>query len=216
MTKAEKRPLVLVGGGGHARSVIDIIPEDREIFGYIDNHQCELQRHWGDNLPWLGTDEQYMREHKPGEHELLFTFVAGHDCRLDRRAAMIERFQDYDLGYVTAESAVISDYCDVGLGSMVMNNAVVNRGAFLFNNVVVNTGAIIEHDCRIGHNVFIGPGAVICGGVEIGDNVYIGANCTVAPGIRICDDVTIGLASAVISNIDYPGTYVGAPVRRVK
>lgn len=204
------RPIVLIGAGGHASSVVEALGKQAEVLGYVDFKPFDSP------LQWLGDDDSYIRAHRPGEHSLIVTMVAGRACSLEARKRLIDRYKGYTFASVTSGDAYIGSNVKIGEGSVVMRRAVVNVNTSLGEHCVVNTGAIVEHDCRIGSNVFIGPGAVICGGVEIGDNVYIGANATIRPGVTVCGNTTIGLASAVVRNITEPGVYAGNPSRKIK
>lgn len=50
---------------------------------------------------------------------------------------------------------------------------------------------------------------------RLGDNVVIGANAVLVGPLDICDNVIIGAMSLVNRSITEPGTYVGAPVKRI-
>jgi glycosyltransferase involved in cell wall biosynthesis len=47
----------------------------------------------------------------------------------------------------------VSKYANIGEGSIVMSNAVINAFADIGKACIVNTGAIIEHDCHLGDGV---------------------------------------------------------------
>ena len=80
----------------------------------------------------------------------------------------------------------------------------------------VNTNATVEHDCRFGTNVHIGPGATVSGGVAMGDHTFVGAGAVVIHGVRIAAGCLIGAGAVVTGDLTEPGTYVGAPARRIR
>lgn len=205
------KPLVLVGGGGHARSVMTCLPESLSLAGYVDFKESDSLA-----IPYIADDDNFLEEVSPMEYQVLMTVVAGRDCSLSFRRGLIERYKHFDSPVVVASDAWVADDAVVGKGTVVLHNAVVNAGSTVGSHCVVNTGAIVEHDCIIGSNVFIGPGAVICGGVEIGDNVYIGARAVVRPGIKVCADSLISLGACVFRHIRVPGTYFGNPAHKIK
>ncbi len=204
------KKLVLIGGGGHALSLLDIIPSPIVATGYVDSRPSRLME-----LPWLGDDAGFLDSCAPDDHEIMVTMVSGADCNLARRASIIDMYRRYPSPVIISSSAIISPSATIGDGTAIFHRAVVNAGTRIGRHSIINTGAIIEHECTIGDNVFIGPGAVICGGVTIGDNAYIGAGATLKPGISISGECVIGLASAVIADIKSPGTYAGSPAKRL-
>ena len=74
----------------------------------------------------------------------------------------------------------------------------------------------MEHDCRFGKNVHISPGATVSGGVTIGDHTFVGAGAVVIHGVRIAEGCLIGAGAVVTHDLTEPGTYVGAPARRIR
>ena len=98
----------------------------------------------------------------------------------------------------------------------IFDGAVVNAGVVTGPSCVVNTNATVEHDCRLGTNVHIGPGATVSGGVTIGDHTFVGAGAVVIHGVRIAEGCLIGAGTVVTEDLTEPGTYVGAPARRIR
>ncbi len=203
--------LVLVGGGGHALSVMEVLPGSARPVGYVDFADVP-----GMTLPRLGDDAAFLGCPDVAGRQVLITMVSGRSCSLTARARLVELYDGFDSPVVVAPSAIVARNVALGKGTVVFHRAVVNVGSLLGKHCVVNTGAVVEHGCRIGDNVFIGPGSVVCGGVEIGDNVYVGANAVLRPGISVCSGSTIGLGAAVVSDIKSPGVYAGVPAKIIK
>lgn len=203
--------LALIGGGGHALSLIDILPSSLQVAGYVDFSPSGILP-----LKYLGDDPLFLSTASPEEYDVMVTFVSGCDCSLQRRAEIINRYKGFSSPIIIADSAIVSDKASVSDGCMVFNRAVVNSHATIAPHTVINTGAIIEHGCKIDKNVFIGPGAILCGGVNVGENTYIGAGAVIIPGVRICPDCIIGAGTVLIKDVTDPGTYVGNPARRIK
>ncbi len=201
---------VLVGGGGHARSLLAVLDDDVQVAGYADIHPCA-----GFDLPYLGTDRECVALLDPAEYEVAVTLVGGRDCSLAVRRGIIQAYKDFDMPLVIAPTAIVAG-CKIGPGAQLMHRAMVNTGTEIGVCSIVNTGAVVEHDCKIVSNVFIGPGAVICGGVEIGDDCYIGANATIRPGVKITAGAVVGLGAAVVEDITEPRVYAGVPANLLR
>ncbi len=202
------KKLALIGGGGHALSLLDILQPPLMVAGYVDFGISPKMP-----IPFLGNDSEFISPNTRDEFDILITMVSGPDCNLDTRAKVIECYSGYTSPSIIAPTAIVSSSSHIGVGAIVFHRAVVNTGSDIGCHSIINTGAIIEHECRIGNNVFIGPGAIVCGGAIIGDNTYIGAGAIIKPGAHICHSPIIGAGAVVIQDISIPGTYKGVPAK---
>lgn len=206
--KLSQRPVV-IGGGGHARSLIAMAPARQRPETYVDLiDTLPLQR--------LGNDDEFLTDERYADEPVIMGFIAPETCSMQPRRRIIEKYSGRRFVSVIAEDATVEPDTVIGAGTMIFHRAVVNTGAFLGDHVVVNTGAIVEHDTTVGENTFIGPGAILLGGVTVGRDVYIGAGSYVRNGATICDGVTLAMCSVVAKDIETPGYYAGNPARRVK
>ena len=202
----------LIGGGGHALSLLDILPSSAEVAGYVDLSPTPILE---GTVPYLGDDEAFEATCPSSDWQIIVTLVSGSDCSLATRRRVIERYAPYHSPVTVAPSAIVSPSATLGAGTAVFHRAVVNAATSIGRHCVVNTGAIVEHGCAIGDNVFIGPGAVICGGVTIGDDTYIGAGAVVKPCMKIGSGCVIGAGGVVVSPLPPGGTYVGIPAKKL-
>ena len=114
-------------------------------------------------------------------------------------------------------SAIISALdTEIGAGSVVMANAVVNPSAHIGVHCIINTAAVVEHDNHIGSFAHISVGARLGGTVTVGSHTWVGIGATISNNISICDHCTIGAGAVVIRDIKESGTYVGIPARKIK
>jgi sugar O-acyltransferase (sialic acid O-acetyltransferase NeuD family) len=111
--------------------------------------------------------------------------------------------------------ANVSELAEVKSGTLICAGAIINPLAEIGAGVIINSGAIIEHECKIGNFTHVAPGAVLTGNVTVGELCFIGANTVIKQGTTICSNVTIGMGAVVTKNITEPGTYVGAPARKL-
>lgn len=202
------RPIALIGGGGHALSLLDILPSSAKVAGYVDLAPVPSMP-----LGWLGDDAAFMADCAPDSTDIIVTLVSGADCSLRARRRVIDRYGRYGSPVTVAPSAIVSPSARLGGGPAVFHRATVNAATTAGAHCVINTGAIVEHGCTLGDNVFIGPGAVICGGVTIGDDTYIGAGVIIKPCVSIGAGVTVGAGAVVTADIPAAGTYAGVPAR---
>ncbi|WP_233488459.1 NeuD/PglB/VioB family sugar acetyltransferase [Petrotoga sp. 9PW.55.5.1] len=117
---------------------------------------------------------------------------------------------------IISKSANVSRYSEIGEGTLIVKNIVINPGTQIGKNCIINTGSIIEHDCIIEDNVHIGPGAILSGGTHIGKNSFIGTGAIIIQNINISQDTLIGAGGVVVKDINKPGVYVGNPAKGIK
>ncbi len=201
---------ILIGGGGHALSLLETLSDYNQIAGYAD-----MQPSKDMPIPYLGTDADVLTNYNPKEYDIQVTLVYTSEVNLKLRKRILERYKDYHSHTFVTTSALVTCNSNLGEGCVVMEKAVVNRSS-IGKNTIINTGAIIEHNCIIGNNCFIGPGSVICGGVTIGDNTLIGAGVIIRDDVSIAPNSVIGMGSVVIASLNESGVYLGSPIKKIK
>jgi len=112
--------------------------------------------------------------------------------------------------------ATVSKRAQIGEGSVLMGNAIINSGTKIGQHVIVNTSASIDHDSTLGDFVHISPNATLSGGVSVGEGSHIGSGAVVIPNIKIGKWATIGAGAVIIRDVEDYATVVGNPGRVVK
>lgn len=204
-----KPRLVIVGGGGHAKVIIDILEQvgEFEIAGFVS---VPRQADSLCGYPCLGADQDLAQALTSG---IDFAFVAIGDNQRRRESIGRVLRQGFSLANAISPRAVISRSATLGRGIAIMPGAVVNTCARLADGVIVNTNAGVDHDCVLGSCVHVGPGAAVAGGVRLGDEVFLGAGVSVIPGVAIGAHTTVGAGAAVVN--DLPANVVAAGVPAV-
>lgn len=197
---------ILIGGGGHARSLVAMAPAHWKPTRYVDPEQNMA-------LTWLGDDSTFLSDDRYAEAPLLITYVAPPACSMSVRRRIIDRYRHRSFATLIADDAVVEPDTVIGKGTMIFHRVVVNTGAYVGDHVILNTGAIIEHDTVVGENTFVGPGAIVAGSVTIGRDVYIGAGAILRNGISIAAGTIIGMGAIVTKSITTPGLYAGNPAK---
>lgn len=201
--------LVVIGGGEHARVVVDAARPTWTIRGYIDATRSARLEDQG--VPWLGADADAVAA---GALIGAALIVAIGDAAVRRRLVLqYSSKAGREWGSVIHPRAVISRAAEVGHGVVVMAGAVVNIGARLDDHCIINTGAIIEHDVAVGVFAHVGPGAAIGGGATIGDAAWIGLGARVRDHIRIGAGATVGMGAAAVADVADGAVVVGVPAR---
>ncbi len=167
--------ILLVGYGGHAKSVADCIErqEKYRIIGYTD-----LKEH-DSKYRYLGTDEALKDCYGHGVKNAAVGI--GYMGKDELRMKLYQKLKSmgFTLPTIADPSAVIAETARIGEGTFIGKGAVVNAEADIGKMVIVNTMALIEHECMIGDYAHIAVAAVLCGQVEVGSSAFVGANATV-------------------------------------
>ena len=198
--------VIVIGGGGHAKVVIDcIISAGDTVAGILDD-ALEVGTTVL-SIPVLGKTDEW-KDHSDKK----FIIAIGNN---KVRRSVADRM---DVEWYTAihPSAIVSRFASVGAGSVLMPRSVINAGASIGNHCIINTAAVIEHDCVIGDFAHISPSAALAGNVKVGEETHIGIGSSIRNNISVCADVTVGAGAAVVKDITEKGTYVGVPARRIK
>ena len=152
--------IIIIGAGGHSRSVIDILESLNEykIVGLVDN-EFELGFKVGE-YSIIGNDLDLKKLKTSSK----FAFIAiGQIKNPFPRLEIYKKLKklDFCLPTVISPSSIVSDRSEIGDGTVVMNGAIINAGAKVGSNCIINTGAIVEHDASIGDNTHISTKSVI-------------------------------------------------------
>lgn len=193
-----KRYLVL-GGGGHARVIIDILAASRTAIAAIVAPELRQNPEFR-GLRHLRDDNQ-VNHYRPSE-VILVNALGSLPKQYNLREVLHERFKQagYQFLTVISETAIVSKYATLEEGAQVLPGAILNA-CNVGESSIINTGAIVEHDVIIGKHCHIAPGATICGNVSVGNNVHIGAGATIIQGIDIGDGAVVGAGSVVSRNL---------------
>jgi UDP-perosamine 4-acetyltransferase len=202
--------LIILGAGGHARSVMDILHQnnDFDIIGCVGPESCEVL---GQLV--IGNDNALETFFLRGIKNI---FVAvGDNCLRDGLFQKVKSIGFRPINIIS-RYAMISPRAHLGNGICVMAGAVINVNTIIEDNSIINTHCSIDHDCYIGRSAHIAPGVALSGTVKIGTGVQIGTGASVIDGVTIGDWSFIGGGAAVVSNIPEGVLAYGVPARIIR
>lgn len=204
--------IILIGGGGHCKSCIEIIESCNtyNIYGVIDNKQTEIA-----DLNLLGNDSVISSYTTSSKNYFLITVGQIKSASLRKTLFNLVCYYGGSFATVISPFSHVSRKSFIQDGSIIFHNVQVNAGTRIGKNVILNNKSLIEHDCVIGDHCHISTGAILNGNCTIGDEVLIGSNSVIIQGINITSDVVIGAGSVVINDILEPGIYVGNPAKKI-
>ncbi len=207
--------IVLIGGGGHCRSCIDVIEAENKfrIAGIADIKEKIGAKVLGYEI--FGCDEDLPSLTSKYKN---FLITVGQIGLSDKRRALFDAVKKYKVNFpvIISPYAYVSKHAEIYEGTIIMHGAMVNAGAKIGRNCIINTSSLIEHDAIIGDHCHISTGSIINGECRIGEGSLIGSNSVINQCVRIPDITIIGSGSVVIDTISEKGIYAGNPARPIR
>ena len=195
------KKIVLIGGGGHCRSVLDTLIRTGQFSDIVitDHDAAPGTTVYG--YPVAGGDERLPELFREGF--TLACITVGSIKNTAKRRELYRMAQQYGFEFpaVTDPSAVVAPSASVGKGVYIGRRAVVNADACIGDFAIINTGAVIEHGCRIGAFTHAAVCSVVCGGADIGADVLIGANATIIQDVTVGRQSIAGAGSTVLADV---------------
>lgn len=204
--------VLILGAGGHAQVVADILLRARDAgqavdpIGYLDDDET-LHHKILLGLPVLGHTDAYNRI----PHEALIIAIGNNQIR--KRLA--DRLSMAGETFISARhpASVIAPDVLIGPGVVICAGVVINTGSVIGAHVILNTGCTVDHHNTIGGWAHVAPGAHTGGEVFVEEGALIGIGATIAPRTTVGAWATVG-AGAVVTKSVPPGiTVVGVPAR---
>jgi UDP-perosamine 4-acetyltransferase len=197
--KSTKKPYLILGSGGHAGVLIEILSElDEEILGLIDPNEKLGEKKFG--IEVIGNDERIKDFNKD---KILLVNGIGSFPKHDQRKVIgsVMRENGYKFSSVVHPKAEISKSCLISEGVQIMAGTVIQHNVSIGIDSIINTGALIDHECSIGNHCHVAPGSVLSGNVTLGDYVHIGTGSSVIQEINIGEGSIVAAGSVVFRNI---------------
>jgi len=176
--------IILIGGGGHCKSVIDVIEQEAKykIACIVDKKELIGQKVLGYEIIACDDDlEALFQKYK-------YAIVTVGQIKSNKvRVKLFNRLKEigYELPTIISPLAYVSKHAIVEEGTVVLHHALVNANAKIGVNCIINTKALIEHDARVEEHCHISTATVINGGVVVKSNSFIGSNTTTKEYIEL-------------------------------
>ena len=197
--------LYIYGAGGHAKVIADIAEiNQKKILGAVDKNL--LRKTLLDKY-----DVALSLSELTIDVEDKFIVAVGNN--LYRKRIVEEELANFEFDTLIHPSATISNYAEIGEGTVVMAGTTINVDVQIGNHCIINTNSSIDHDCLICDYVHISPNVSLAGDVMVGEGTHVGIGACVIQGVRIGKNCTIGAGAVIIKDVPDGVTVVGNPGR---
>ena len=214
MVGTEKKMCVILGGGGHAKVVIDCLEASGLAipYGVLDSDKNLWDREIL-GVPIRGGDDLIQQLKKEG----VVYFMVGVGGVRDNgpRRRVFELGVESGLIPLTLQhpSAVCSRWAKIGDGTLIAAGAVVSTAAVIGKNCIINTGALVDHDCIIEDHVHVATGARLSGAVRVGRGAHVGTGACIRHGISIGEEAIVGAGGVVVKEVPPKTVVKGIPAK---
>ncbi len=170
-----KPKILLIGGGGHCKSVIDVIElEDKYIIaGIIDKKE-----HIGQNVlgyKTIGSDDDLEELFKIYKYAVITVGQIKSNSLKVKLYNLVKNI-GYELPTIISPLAYVSKHASLEKGTVILHHALINANAKIGKNCIINSKALVEHDVVVEDNCHISTGAILNGGVLVKENTFFGSN----------------------------------------
>lgn len=186
-----KEKIILVGGGGHCHSVIDVIEQENkyDILGIIDLKENIGKKVLGYEI--IGCDDDLENIFKTCKNAII---TVGHIKSNKVRNNIFNKLKQigFYLPVIVSPLAYVSKHSVIEEGTVIMHHCLINANVKIGKNCIINTKALVEHDVVVKDNCHISTSSVLNGNVMVKENVFIGSNSIIVQGTIVEDFVKAG------------------------
>ena len=195
-----EKEIILIGGGGHCRSCIDVI-ESSDIFkisGIVEQPGTDKSKSIL-GYPVIGDDDQLSDLKKHYDYALITIGQIGSSLIRQKIFNHLKKI-GFVLPVIISPFAHVSKHAAIDEGTIVMHRVVVNAGARVGRNCILNTGCLVEHDTEIGDHTHISTAAVLNGEAAVGSGSFVGSNATIVQCVKLPARYFFKAGSLIVSD----------------
>ena len=209
--------IIFIGGRGTAIVVADQMWDAKQRFG-MDIEVLGLaldDRSGGDEIngyPIL-CDIKDLYEKYGKYHDVKFIYQLYRPDVMRERTAILNNLNIPMEKFATFihPSVMVAKSAKIGVGNVILANAVVNCNAIIGNFNTVNSGTLLGHDITIGNNNYFAGQVCVGSGLSIGNSNFIGLNTSIRNGITIGDGNIVGMSSNITKSVGDDNVLYGNP-----
>ena len=178
------KEILLIGGGGHCKSVIDVIEQEGkfQIIGIVDKPELLGVKVLG--YPVIGNDSDLVDLSKKYRYALV-TVGQIKSSSLRVRLFKLAIKVGLTMPNIISPRSYVSKHAMIGQGTVIMHDALVNANAKIGENCIINSKALIEHDAIIEDFCHIATNTVINGAAIVRQGSFVGSGVITKQGVKV-------------------------------
>ena len=201
-----KDKLIIIGAGGHGKVVADIARKvGYSEIAFLDDNIKKKKNSMYNVIGTMADVEDYRDEYD------FFVGIGNNEIR--KNITLLLESKGILIQTLIHPSAIIGEMVEIGDGSIIMANTVINADTKIGKGCIINTSSSVDHDCIVNEYVHICPGVHLAGTVTVGREVFLGIGAIVINNVYITDNCIIGAGSVVVKNLETRGVYRGVPAK---
>lgn len=175
------RRLLIVGAGGHGRSVAEAVLASGQfkLVGFLDDAFPGLSQVW--DFPVLAGISEILSMIGRADEAI----VAIGNNQLRKEVCTRLRNVGLELATIIHPRAIVSPTSIICAGSAIMAGAIVGTEAVLGEGVILNCGAVVDHHCKVEDFGHLGVNAAMAGGSALGEGAWMQAGSALGYGVKI-------------------------------
>ena len=213
----EKQKVVIIGAGGHAREVLDVIEAINqetprfEMMGFIVEPGYQSPGTVINDAPVLG----HLDWLEKNRHEVKVVCGVGFPAP---RYRVIQKVNQIGVEFVNLihPNTLLTRWVTLGTGVIITAGCILTNQIKIGNHVHLNRHCNVSHDNLLEDFVTVSPGANLSGNVTLKQGCFIGTGASIIEGKTVGAWARVGASSAVIDDIPDNTTAVGVPADAVK
>ncbi len=191
------KELIILGAGGHARSLIDIILSTNEwkIAGIVGKKDELNKLIMGFEVKW--TDDQLRTLRQDFKYAVLAIGKLGINQKRIRKIQEL-RSIGYEIPRIVSPTAYVSKFSNIEEGTMIGHFSFINANSNIGKHCIINSQSVIEHDVNLGDYCHISTSVTINGDVNIGANTFVGSKSMIREGLTLPEGTIISAGKRVM------------------
>jgi sugar O-acyltransferase (sialic acid O-acetyltransferase NeuD family) len=206
MSGSKDDPVILFGGGGHAKVVVATLQlSGRKVQAIYDDDPAKI----GGAVAGV----QVAGSTSAAAPDVPGVIAIGDNSARERLAS-----QQRGRPWLTVihPRAEVDPSARIGPGTVIFAGAIVQADVVIGAHAIINTGATIDHDCTVEDFAHIGPGTHLAGGVRVGRGAFLGIGSAVVPGVQVGDWSTVGAGAVVTCDVADHIVAAGVPAKPIR
>jgi len=198
--------LAILGAGGHAKSIFDIVQNKKVYFFDKAKKKFKVGKKVFDVIGDYKSIYNYR-------NKISKVIVAIGDNKTRKNYYINLKKKNFKFTTLIHPKSYSGFGSKIGEGSMIMQGSFINTDSIIGKNCIINSNASIDHDCIIKDHTHICPGVIIGGNVKIGKNCWIGLGAKIIENCFIGDNVFVAAGALVIKDINSNTFVKGVPAK---